>query len=173
MNKVCYGNSSPSLPPPLLRSDFCPSVPGLASTQDLFLLELIRNKQKQRETSPVPFAPINPLANSSVALVEQVLRQCGSWDFSEVRAFLIQHLGVCQALIAALPHIEEVFGNGTNVNLQVLIDHDADGQVILNALIQTPDSVDAAIEKRRQFNKQWWSSARRLVKNLNFDIDCV
>lgn len=120
-----------------------------------------------------PAVQIVPLADSSVALVDQVLRRCGSWDYPEVRAFLIQHLDVCQALIAALPHVEDVFGKGTNVNMQMLVDHDGDGDVVLNALIQTPDSVNAAIEKRRQFNRQWWSSARKIVKHLNFDIDCV
>jgi len=119
------------------------------------------------------FVQDKTLEASAVALVDQVLRRCGSWDYAEVRAFLIQHLGVCYALIAAFPHIESVFGKGTNVNLQVLVDHDGDGDVVLNALIQTPDSIDAAIEKRRQFNRQWWSSARKIAKHLNFDIDCV
>ena len=163
------------LPPSLLRTDFGPAPSGrnLIDTESLLWLGLVPGMKTPEKPSLTPAAQLIPLEDSSVALVDQVLRRCGSWDYADVRAFLIQHLDACQALIAALPHIEGVFGKGTNVNLQVLVDHDGDGDVVLNALIQTPDSVDAAIEKRRTFNRRWWSSARKIVKHLNFDIDCV
>jgi len=107
------------------------------------------------------------------ALADEVLHRYSTWNYSEVRALLVQHSEVCQALIAALPHVEDAFGEGTNVGLQVLVDHDGEGDVVLNALIQTPDSVDEALEKRRRFNRQWWSEARKSVRGLSFDVDCV
>lgn len=98
---------------------------------------------------------------------------CAGGNDPEVRGFLIQHPDVCQALAAASPHTAEVFGAGTGVSLQILIDHDGEGDVVLSALVQTPDSVEEALEKRRQFNRRWWSDARKTVKGLNFDVDCA
>lgn len=122
---------------------------------------------------PNPTTLSEILGATNLGLADQVLKRCGIWNYAEVQAFLVERLDVCVTLLDAFSPVNEIFGRGTNINLQVLVDHDGETDVVLNALIQTPETVDAAIEKRRQFNRQWWSNRRKIVHHLSFDIDCI
>ncbi len=129
------------------------------------------------QATPAPAGRVIPtrlLENSSVALERRVAARFEYGAYAAVRSFLVTHHGVSELLLEAVPVTERIFGNGTNITLIIVNDHDTDDGEGLVARIQTQDSVATAREKRKRLYREWWNSCLdRADGRLHFDLDFV
>lgn len=89
-----------------------------------------------------------------------------------VSAFLDRHPDIANILLDAVPAIEKVFGAGTGLTLQVLVDQDGENDTSLFARIRTSKPVREAIALKKQFYREWWmKQAQALEAPLNFEVE--
>lgn len=95
-------------------------------------------------------------------------------DPSAVTSFLRDRPGVVTTLIEAVEVIPRYFGPGPVVALEVVSDPEAHGDVELYARIRTDIDVDAALDRLRRFDQEWWLDALpRAQYALTFTIEYV
>ena len=91
-----------------------------------------------------------------------------------MQEFLAMYPFLLDPLLAAVQPVEALFGTGTPLRLQVLVDHEGDDDAVLKASIQTQAPVGEALEKRRRFRQDWWAGVKPTARRrLRFDVDCL
>lgn len=93
---------------------------------------------------------------------------------SRVRDFLRNHPQVIDLLLEAQGHIEEHFGSGAEVVLEVVSRADGRRMEQLVAYILTEEPIEEAFARLKAFGKEWFTSQFVQVDGrVNFDVVCV
>ena len=104
----------------------------------------------------------------------RILERYNVQEDGEVREFLAAHPYLIDLLLAAVRPVGALFGVGTPVKLQVLVDHEGDDDAVLKAFIETREAIKGALEKRRCFQRDWWARVKSIARRrLRFDVDCL
>lgn len=91
-----------------------------------------------------------------------------------VKEFLLTHPNLEKTLLDAVPEIEGIFGDGTSLSLQVLVDHDGDDDKSLFARIQTSLGVREALHRKKRLYREWWMKQPHVTQMpLTFDVECL
>lgn len=130
--------------------------------------------QAQTLETEAGLAQAVPASVPNTVSLARVLERYRVQEGGEVREFLAAHPSLSDLLLAAVRPVEAIFGAGTPITLQVLVDHEGDDDAVLKAYIQTQASIEEALEKRRRFQREWWAGVKSSAQSrLRFDVDCL
>lgn len=91
-------------------------------------------------------------------------------DEAVALGILAQRPDVAAVLLDALPHVREIFGDGTQVML-ITVDEHTVAPIRLSARIVTTESMADALLKRSAFFRTWWNDASsEVLGDLSFDL---
>ena len=105
--------------------------------------------------------------------IEQISQDYMLRDGGDVRAFLVENPSLTSLLLEAIPHISAVFGDDSEVVLQLITDPEhSTKHVILFANILTSLSAEEALVLLDVFDEQWFlDHIHRARGRLTFSLE--
>ncbi|HZS45377.1 MAG TPA: hypothetical protein VFC63_09770 [Blastocatellia bacterium] len=88
--------------------------------------------------------------------------------------YLRDHRNLLPVLLAGRKKVDEVFGNGTRLILDLVHFYDCPGSSQLFVRIATPLSTEASYPLLTRFDEEWWLNASDQTNNeLNFTLEFI
>src|SRR5580658_161664 len=85
-------------------------------------------------------------------------------DYSTVANFMQEHPPVVEKLEQAIEHLDDVWGRGVQISLEVSESPDGPEFNALIAYVRTSDSPSLALEKMERFGSMWWTKSRGTLR---------
>ena len=106
------------------------------------------------------------------AILNEVGRNYIGSEDASVRSFLVEHRGLIQLLLEAVPHLKTCFGTNVVVSLRVPIDEG--GSRCLYAVAMWPARLRDVKNALGRFDHEWWlGRANQAAGDLTFTYELI
>ncbi len=128
-----------------------------------------KHKWTANASSNVTMAP----ATLERDLIRRILSQYAVVDGPSVECYVAENPVVLEILAEAKQAVDQSFGLGTPVLVNLQADMETDGDPVLQAYIQTPEPYEVVKAKLAHFDENWWDAALSnsrglIVFNVNY-----